>query len=154
VNRGKIKVILDVGCGPFPKGDVNCDLNPQRVKVQNFVRCDANQLPFRDRSFSIVNCSHVLEHLKEPLKALKDWKRVAKFKVIIRVPNKTLACKGKQHLFTWTKRTLTNFLSLVFDDVKVRYSIRWQPVVPIFERTITNVLNAIFKNELVAVCKV
>lgn len=131
-------MILDVGYGPFPKGDMNCDLYPQRVKVQNFVLCDACQLPFRDKSFNMVNCSHVLEHLKEPLKALKEWKRVAEFKVIIRVPNKTLACEGRKHFFTWTKRTLTNFLSLVFDDVKVRYSIRGQPAISIFERKVRN----------------
>jgi SAM-dependent methyltransferase len=88
-------MILDVGCGGTPRGDVNGDffsgytphtrvtINPK--KIPNFIRLDAHHLPFKNDSFDTIISYHVLEHLQNPQKALKDMKRVAS-KVIIRVP--------------------------------------------------------------------
>ena len=39
---------------------------------------DAHFLPLRDESFDIVVCTEVLEHLKEPQKAIDEMKRVVK----------------------------------------------------------------------------
>jgi ubiquinone/menaquinone biosynthesis C-methylase UbiE len=88
-------LILDVGCGPTPRGDVNVDfwtgytphtmrkINPQNT--QNFLKVDAHFLPFKDQSFDIAISFHVLEHLENPFKALNEMRRVAK-EVRIRVP--------------------------------------------------------------------
>lgn len=45
-------MLLDVGCGSRPKGDVNLDIN--YVNVDNFVLADALKLPFRFNSFDFV----------------------------------------------------------------------------------------------------
>jgi len=90
--------VLDVGCGDSPHGDVNVDLyldpNIHRKesirgkKIRNFVLADCHSLPFQDKSFDIVFSSHLLEHKGVNLaKALREWLRVSKTKLIIRVPN-------------------------------------------------------------------
>ena len=45
-------------------------------------------LPFEDNSFDTVVCSECLEHLKAPLKAVKELARVTKKHVYITVPNR------------------------------------------------------------------
>lgn len=88
-------MILDVGCGHDPRGDVNCDLmveksdqewdlNPQ--KIPNFVRADVRYLPFESRCFDLVYCSHVLEHLEDPGEGLAELKRVSRKTVAVIVP--------------------------------------------------------------------
>jgi len=88
-------MILDVGCGASPIGDVNCDLllkhsdllwDQKPDRRINFVRVDVRYLPFRSRSFEVVHCSHVLEHLKDPLEALRELKRVSCNIVIVILP--------------------------------------------------------------------
>ena len=98
-------IILDVGCGTMPKGDVNVDFfrgddfNPQtgdqvqgafmsREKIPNFVIADASCLPFKDESFNVVFSSHTIEHVEDPLLVLKEMCRVAKRKVIVRFPHR------------------------------------------------------------------
>ena len=87
-------MLLDVGCGAHPTGDVNCDLMlqdsdqkwDQIPHCQNFVRADVRYLPFRSRSFVIVHCSHVLEHLEDLTEALRELKRVSSSQVVIILP--------------------------------------------------------------------
>jgi len=89
------KMILDVGCGHIPRGDVNCDLmipdadekwdlNPHWIP--NFVRADVRFLPFKSRCFDVVFCSHVLEHLEDPGEGLDELKRVSGNIVAVIVP--------------------------------------------------------------------
>ena len=92
---------LDIGCGALPKGDVNVDLYVGRTPhseekwtiepqtIPNFVRCDANYLPFRDKAFSECVISHVLEHDGvRPIKVIKETLRVTKGDIEIRVPHR------------------------------------------------------------------
>lgn len=53
--------------------------------VPNFVRADANCLPFPDKQFDIAVLGEILEHVPDPLEVLKEAKRVGK-KVVITVP--------------------------------------------------------------------
>ena len=82
-------MLLDVGSGshPHPHASVTCDLyfnaefegGPIRAREQkNFVICDAQNLPFRTRVFDKSNCTHVLEHLKDPRLGFRELKRVSK----------------------------------------------------------------------------
>jgi len=97
VSQDVLELTLDVGCGANPKGDVNGDLytgytphnisitlNPKKAK--NFVRLDAHFLPFKDKAFAKTFSFHCLEHLKRPLSALKEMRRVTKGHIIIKVP--------------------------------------------------------------------
>lgn len=96
---------IDVGCGSFPSGDVNCDLflvdighrtgsttilgqplKPQ--KIENFVLCDVQHLPFRDNTFDEAYSSHVIEHVKNPFLLLKEMIRVSRCKIVIFCPHR------------------------------------------------------------------
>lgn len=85
--------VLDVGCGAnrtnpksVPQGTVNCDIQKPIRKVQNFVLCDAQHLPFVDKAFRKVFSSHVIEHVDNPFLMLKECLRVANKTVIIKTP--------------------------------------------------------------------
>jgi ubiquinone/menaquinone biosynthesis C-methylase UbiE len=50
------------------------------------VLADAHHLPFKDGSFELVKASHLLEHLKNPPKALDEILRVATKEVVLKFP--------------------------------------------------------------------
>ena len=49
----------------------------------------ADELPFADGAFDFVLASHVIEHLPDPIKALREWRRVARRYVFAVVPLRT-----------------------------------------------------------------
>jgi predicted SAM-dependent methyltransferase len=51
---------------------LTADLNSHRAME----KIDMTNIPYSDDSFSIILCSHVLEHIPEDLKAMKELKRV------------------------------------------------------------------------------
>lgn len=91
-------IVLEIGSGnnPNPRSNILCDLyvnnNSQRAGSFNividrpFVICDAYRLPFKNKSFDYVICSHLLEHLRDPKKFIKELVRVGKGGYI-EVPN-------------------------------------------------------------------
>ena len=123
------KFTLDVGCGGGGKGDVNLDLyfgktdhhvgNIQPRNIPNFVNGDAQQLPFRDNVFKVTRCCHVLEHMENPLRALKEMKRVSRELSLIYVPSPLTHDKVTTHIFTWSEWTLNNLLKRAYKTVKV-----------------------------------
>ena len=64
---------IDLGGGNWSKeGLLNVDINPNSDIV-----CDLNNgIPLEDNSVGLVNASHVLEHLKDPLKSMSEIHRV------------------------------------------------------------------------------
>lgn len=91
--------VLDIGSGgfPFPLATHIADLYPEEtshrqerlIKDQRpFYVCDIHKLPFKDKEFDFVYCSHVLEHLADPIKACQELMRVAK-RGYIETPTKT-----------------------------------------------------------------
>lgn len=79
---------LNIGCGADTWGDVRLDVafNFLMDTFKPTILADAHYLPFKDRSFNIVKASHVLEHLKDPLKALDEMMRVAEAKIVLKFP--------------------------------------------------------------------
>jgi SAM-dependent methyltransferase len=47
-----------------------------------------DDLPFEDDSVDFVLASHVLEHFPDPIRALDEWVRVARRKVVVVVPHR------------------------------------------------------------------
>lgn len=97
-NINENDLVLDVGSGdkPFWRADVIVDKfledDQQRHsggmvydKKKLFVEADVENLPFKDKVFDFVFCSHLLEHVENPDKAIKELTRVAK-KGYIEVP--------------------------------------------------------------------
>ena len=91
-------MILDVGCGYDPKGDVNIDIGDSghqdgRNKVikyspiRNFLFSDASLLPFKDNSFDVSCISFALHDMPLSIrkKVLDEMVRVTKPKGIITV---------------------------------------------------------------------
>lgn len=42
------------------------------------VKMDIHEIPFEDDSFDVIFCNHVLEHVRDDIKALSEMKRVLK----------------------------------------------------------------------------
>lgn len=107
--------LLDIGCGSGrftseikkfrPDLEVvGCDNRQKPLDYFNSffnkdiktLRCDARKLPFKNKSFSAVMMIDVLEHLKDPQKALKEVQRILKNKGIFH-----LAVPCEKSLATW-----------------------------------------------------
>lgn len=85
---------------------------------------DIYKLPYKDNSFDLVLSTEVLEHLKEPEKALKELIRVSKKYILLSVPNEPWFrianfLRGKnitrwgndiEHVNHWSKRHFREFV--------------------------------------------
>lgn len=100
--------VLDIGSGdyPFPLATVLADryLTPSEHRHGSIVRdgkplviADVAWLPFRDKAFDFVYCSHVLEHVDDPVRACAELMRVGK-RGFIETPT-----MGKDVLFAWAR---------------------------------------------------
>lgn len=98
-NIKKNDIVLDLGSGdkPFWRADIIVDKflddDQQRhsgaMQYDNrkiFLQADVESLPFKDKVFDFAFCSHLLEHVENPDKAISEITRVAK-KGYIEVPN-------------------------------------------------------------------
>ncbi len=70
--------VLDLGCGQGPyarhfPGRIGCDI---KASPAVHVVADAHATPFRAGTFEVVLCSEVLEHLREPERAIAEMYRV------------------------------------------------------------------------------
>jgi len=81
--------VLDIGSGgyPFPLATHLADLfegeTPHRSEPlvrdhHEFSVCNIEDLPYEDKEFDFVYCSHVLEHVSDPAKACEEIMRVGK----------------------------------------------------------------------------
>ena len=79
---------LNVGCGSDLWGDVRVDCCTSFItmRFRPTVFADAEHLPFKGGSFKVVKASHVLEHLRNPAKALDEILRVATKELILSFP--------------------------------------------------------------------
>jgi SAM-dependent methyltransferase len=87
--------VLDIGgwWQPFPRADYVVDAQPystrnqgntpfntiERFTKDTWIIADVNsRLPFKDKEFDFVICSHVLEDIRDPINLLKEISRVGK----------------------------------------------------------------------------
>ena len=84
---------IDIGCGRIDTHD-----GADTISITNCVHhdkdiCDATTMNvYADESFDYVYASHVLEHLDDPVTAIRHWYRICKVggHVIISVPHRDL----------------------------------------------------------------
>ena len=150
--------ILDVGCGEgfvlrhlvrrfptlAPRGiDARAQAltwaRRQGPHTASWVLGDAAQLPFADRSFPVVLCLEVLEHLDRPWSALEELRRVCSGSLIVSVPNqpffaaanllrgKNLSTAGEDpdHRSHWRGATFLRELRRRLVVERVTYSFPW-----------------------------
>lgn len=115
------KTLLDVGCQDLflyhqikNKYEVTLvDIEPSSELIK---KEDIQKLSFEDKSFDIVLCQEVLEHVSNPVKAILELKRVAKKQLIITIPNEPyftffrFFSWEKEHLWTITPKLLKLYL--------------------------------------------
>lgn len=93
------KTILDVGCGKGYLAKIlskkykvtACDVNIDSQLVSanpkvKFIEANIENLPFSDKQFDIVTCTHAIEHIRDLSAAIKELRRVAKKRLIIVTP--------------------------------------------------------------------
>jgi len=97
------EMVLDVGSGdgPSPAADVLCDRFLEDTERhaslrldRPFVIGDVEDLPFLDGAFGFVYCSHLLEHTRDPARAMAELQRVAR-RGYIEVPSEYLERSAK-----------------------------------------------------------
>jgi ubiquinone/menaquinone biosynthesis C-methylase UbiE len=103
----KASSVLEVGCGEGslanyliqnahrPNRLDACDLSLDRVRedIDPFIKmreASIYELPYQDKSFDLVICCEVLEHLENPDKGLNELARVARNHVILSTPREPI----------------------------------------------------------------
>ena len=82
---GRRRWDLNVCCGTTDGGGVNADI-VAHTKLPRFVCVDVYRLPFADRHFEHVLCSHTLEHVDDPQAFLDELDRVGDHVTIVLPP--------------------------------------------------------------------
>lgn len=83
---------------------------PDVPKLENFIRGDAQTLPFKDKSFDTVTLSEVLEHPLNPIQVLREAKRVSRKRILVTVPDET----------SWIKRKVFRHFNIIDSIEHVR----------------------------------
>lgn len=76
---------LNVCCGRTDRGTINTDI-VNHANVANLILADPLNLPFKDKAFNSVVCSHTAEHIQDPELLMAELNRVGKEVTIIVPP--------------------------------------------------------------------
>ncbi len=138
------KVVLDAGCGEglgslivaqSASYVVGIDLDKDIIKLAkekykrenlSFLVSDIKDIPFKSKSFDMVICLEVIEHIEEQERALFEMKRVLKEDgiLIISSPNKKVYSddrnfKNPYHVREFYEEEFLSFLSSCFKNVVI-----------------------------------
>lgn len=94
------ETVLDVGCNsgyfvlfcPIECEVTGVDINPRlveraRQRLKDARVAEAENLPFADKTFDVVNVAEILEHVHDPEKVLREAARVARKRIIGDTPH-------------------------------------------------------------------
>lgn len=109
--------LLDIGCLDLftyeeLKDKYACQLADLEPRHEMIRREDLQHLTFDDKSFDIVLCQQMLEHVPDPVQAMRELKRVTRRQLIVTVPNEPwfTLCRllrwDKDHLWAVTRMAL------------------------------------------------
>ena len=130
------KKVLNVGCGGkkdayFFENIINIDLLDYS-EITNFIKCDAEEMPFEDESFDVVILIDMLEHTKHPFKVLEEISRVLKKEGYLITVNTTRfkmhgdEIKGFEYPDYWRFNEAGIRLLLEENEIKVIEEIIWE----------------------------
>ena len=67
---------LNICCGKTNGGGINADIKKHK-NLPNFILIkNIYKLPFKNKQFNYVLCSHTIEHVDDPIQFYKELKRV------------------------------------------------------------------------------
>ena len=78
IKKGERVLDIESGSDGFPLATHIADLYSEFSGKKPFTKCDVENMPFQDKEFDFVYCSHVLEHVNDPVKACSELIRVGK----------------------------------------------------------------------------
>jgi SAM-dependent methyltransferase len=148
--------VLDAGCGEgfamqavlgtLRAEVIGLDGSPGALQVagrinpgSDFSAGDLFALPFPDRSFDLVVCMEVLEHLSDPQRGLAELGRVSADWLLLSVPNEPLFrganfLRGKNiqdwgndpgHVNHWSARSFAHFIQDSCRIIEITTSFPW-----------------------------
>ncbi len=146
------EAILEVGCAENPvwKNTIfkvtTCDISarPEEDCKPDIV-CDAAHVPLPDKSFDVVSACELLEHVEDPLAVLKEAVRLARYRVVVTVPNEHEWPKGLDpftnpgHVRFYDKATFRELVSqlglpFVIEDIRRAYWWHFGAVITVQEK--------------------
>ncbi|MFZ0711960.1 MAG: class I SAM-dependent methyltransferase [Terrimicrobiaceae bacterium] len=118
--------VLEIGSGgnPWFRSNVLCDKylsdniergNKPLVRDREFVQADATSLPFKDKEFDFVLCSHVAEHIDDIAAFFREIQRVGKAGYI----------ETRNYFFEQTVGTATHDWALFVENGKLCAERKW-----------------------------
>src|SRR6185312_6138806 len=138
--------LLDAGCGEGEMlrrgavpGSTRTILLDRNRDTAAQVLGSVDALPFAARSFDVVTCIEVLEHLPDPGAAVRELARVARRAIVVSVPyepwfrvgnlfrGKHVASLGNrpEHVQHWNLRSFEKFLAAHVPGVRVIEAFPW-----------------------------
>lgn len=156
----KVERFLDVGCGEGylagwlasrlrPASASAIDLSPQMMRQATatfggvrFLSGSASELPFPSRTFDLVSCLELLEHVPAPEQVIREVRRVCRNAAIFAVPREPIwralnLARGAYwsalgntpgHLQHWSRGAFVRMLGGYFRVVEIRAPFPWTMV--------------------------
>lgn len=126
---------IDIGCGEVKRGDIGIDIT---LTNSTDIVCSVYDLPFKSESFNEAHAFEVLEHLENPLKALKEINRILIEGAIIHCSIPNVYWCGRifrsilninikktytfiEHINSWTIHEMVNLLNLASFKINKYY---------------------------------
>jgi ubiquinone/menaquinone biosynthesis C-methylase UbiE len=163
------KFVLDVGCGEgVPLLNILSELHSNNcingvdfdeikllmiknnIPQGNFVKGNIYNLPYKSKTFDLIICLEVLEHLSYPQKALEEIERVSSQDILFSVPNEPLwtflnivclkyirnFCNTPGHCQKWSSFNFKNLVKKYFKIELVKKVIPWTVIFCAKEKTL------------------
>lgn len=117
IHKGEIKTVLEVGCGAghfkalFDEYEIQWyGIDKEKIKDGEVMFGDFNNIPFHDNKFDLVFACHSFEHTLDPIRTLRELKRVSNNYIFLSTPYSCLhqVLNGDEdHLFCLTDMQMT-----------------------------------------------
>ena len=109
----------------YPNDKTQCSQHWSPEDTPNFQVVNAEKMPFEDEQFTEVIARHCLEHMENPLQALREMHRVCSGKVRVWIPSQWKKDYSPRHLYAWSPVELENLMRKAgFASAKASYTRR------------------------------